>query len=156
MRWPELSSRELMFFVVHRRHHRSYHFSFKTSKPPCFGGELDYALDCNLDAFFFPRVSKMPDGIDDLFYNGTGSRVDALLCPATSKSSKQCLLAPDGFLSCTLISNVATHRCKQGVGFIVSTTQAEQEWTKNTIGDKFGNSMGNVCSAQLPRLCQFI
>lgn len=150
MRRPELWSRELVIFIGYRRHRGGNHLSLETSKTPGFSSEFDDALHGDLDTLFFFGIGEVFYGIDDLLDHSTSSCVDALLSTTASKSCEKCLLTPNGLFARALVADVVAHRQKQGVSLVVSTAQAKQEWTKDAVGDKLGDSMSHIRGAKLP------
>lgn len=146
---PEIWTCELVLFIVQSWHSSGDHLTLKTGKAPRLSGELDDPLHSNLDTFFFSWIGEVLDRIDDLFNNGTGSSVDALLCPTACECSKKSLLTPDGLLPCALVADVVAHGQKEGVCFVVTTTQAEQERPEYTVGNQLRDCVCDVCSADL-------
>jgi len=142
----------LVFFVVYGWHDGGYHFALEAGKAPCFGRKLHDALHCDLDPFLLFRVSEMLDRVDDLFYDGAGCCVDALLGAAARESCKESLLAPDGFLAGALVTDVVAHREEERVCFVISTTETEEEWTEYTVCHELRDCVGDVRGAELPVL----
>jgi hypothetical protein len=86
VRGPVFGTCVLVRFIIDRRHDRDYHLALEAGEAPCLSCKFDDALHCDLDSFFFLRVSKVLDRVDNLFNDGTGSCVDALLGAAAGKS----------------------------------------------------------------------
>lgn len=138
-----------MLDVMQSGHDCRDHFAFEACKSPRLRSKLHDAFHGNLDTFFFPGISKMLDGVDNFFDDRSSRSVDALLGTGACESCKKCLLTPDCFFSCTLLADVVAHRRKQRVGFVITTTKAEQEGTKDAIGDQLGHCVNNVCCSDL-------
>ena len=109
MRRPKFGAGELVFFVRQSRHGSCDHLTLEAGETPCLCSKLYDPLDRNLDAFFLSGIGEVLDSVDNLLDDCAGSSVDALLRATARESSKQCLLAPDGFLSSALVSDMVAH-----------------------------------------------
>lgn len=107
---PVLCTGKLVLLVVQSWHCSCDHLALETSKAPCLSCELNDPLHGDLDTFFFFGISKVFDGVHDLFDDRASSGIDTLLCSAACECSEERLLTPDGFFSGALVADVVAHR----------------------------------------------
>lgn len=150
VRGPKLGACELMLFVLEGGHRSRDQFALKSGEAPGLCCKLHDALNGDLDGLFLFGGCEMLDCVDNLFYDGGGSCVDALLCAAAGECREKCLLAPYGLFAGALFAYVRAHGSKQRVRLVITTAQTEEERAKDAICYQLRDGVGHISGTYMP------